>query len=230
MDLYIKPTGGITARLAKLARRQPNISVRVLLDGPYGGLNHGTLNKYDKVLLIAGGSGAGFTLPLIEDVLRHHSAAAGSDPPDKRTVKQLQVVVAIATPTQEAAEWYASCVDEIRSSATSLDSDTLHVNIHVTGPEPKKLKSTALGEELGAEFKDAQVSVSSRFVQYRNGRPNLQSIVQGITIGSNSSVGVAVCGPSSMLYDVRNAVAEAQVRAIQGRGAAEVYLHTEHFS
>ena len=42
----------------------------MLLDGPYGGLKDQTLARFDKAVIIVGGAGAGFTLPVIEDVLR----------------------------------------------------------------------------------------------------------------------------------------------------------------
>ena len=42
------------------------------------------------------------------------------------------------------------------------------------------------------------------------------------------SLGIAVCGPSGMLFDVRNAAASAQVDILR-RGGGEVWLYQEHF-
>jgi len=45
------------------------------------------------------------------------------------------------------------------------------------------------------------------------------------------SVGVAACGPSSMMLDTGNGCADAQRRILRcGDGAREVWLHTEAFS
>ena len=57
MEIYARVHGGITARLATLAKQGSSGSSRVLLDGPYGGVE-GSLKVYDRVLLLAGGSGA----------------------------------------------------------------------------------------------------------------------------------------------------------------------------
>ena len=54
MEIYARVHGGITARLATLAKKGAAGSSRVLLDGPYGGIE-GNLKAYDRVLLLAGG-------------------------------------------------------------------------------------------------------------------------------------------------------------------------------
>ena len=61
MEVYARIHGGITARLAKVAQTGSLKRSRVLLDGPYGGFE-GKLEAYDRVLLLAGGSGL-FWLP-----------------------------------------------------------------------------------------------------------------------------------------------------------------------
>lgn len=44
------------------------------------------------------------------------------------------------------------------------------------------------------------------------------------------TLGVAACGPAGMASDVRNAVAEGQMRIATGMSATgECYLHTEAF-
>lgn len=75
MVFYIKPTKGITARLGSLAGSQK--TVPVFLDGPYGGIHVGSFGHFDRVLLIAGGSGGGFLLPVLEDILRRKANKAG---------------------------------------------------------------------------------------------------------------------------------------------------------
>ena len=63
IELYARVRGGITARLAAVANKGTLKTSRVLLDGPYGGFD-GNLHVYDRVLLLAGGSGMLLSLNL----------------------------------------------------------------------------------------------------------------------------------------------------------------------
>lgn len=68
------------------------------------------------------------------------------------------------------------------------------------------------------------------FIQeHAEGRPDIRAVIREAT-DRPGSVGVAACGPDSLLYDVRNAAAEAQLRILKERSpASEVYLHSECF-
>ena len=63
---YNKPRGGFTSRLSS---KQTNVSLPILLDGPYRDMNATTLREFNKAFIIAGGSGTGYTLALIEDTV-----------------------------------------------------------------------------------------------------------------------------------------------------------------
>jgi hypothetical protein len=101
MVLYIKPMKGITSKLASLALQTPNTSIPITLDGPYGGLTISTFAKFDSVLLNAGGSGTGFTLPLVEDILWHQHGS-NNDVFQRKT----KIYVVIATRSQELKVWF----------------------------------------------------------------------------------------------------------------------------
>lgn len=45
-----------------------NVSVQVMVDGPYGGCSI-DIGNYESVLLVAGGAGATFTLGLLDDIV-----------------------------------------------------------------------------------------------------------------------------------------------------------------
>lgn len=64
---FIRPQRGFTARLARHVESHSQTQIRVLLDGPYGGVNSPV---HDHNLVIAGGSGAGWVLPFIALFLR----------------------------------------------------------------------------------------------------------------------------------------------------------------
>lgn len=55
-------------RQASEKGEQPGVAVQVMLDGPYGGSSV-DLGDYESVLLVAGGSGATFTLGLLDDIV-----------------------------------------------------------------------------------------------------------------------------------------------------------------
>lgn len=229
---YIRPRGGFTARLAALANKQPAPSLRVLLDGPYGGVNVATMAKFDKVLLIAGGSGAGFTLPLIEDALRHlEKREKLGEKVQERTKTEIQVV--LATRDQNTESWFHQTIDELLSSySPALVASALTISVYYTGQSTSNpnipLPSTN-DKIMQASTTSSDSPPSPSADTHR--RPDLPSIIAKATSISNVSVGIAVCGPVEMLQDVRNAAAAAETRIVRGEGGArEVYLHAEHFS
>ena len=68
-------------------------------------------------------------------------------------------------------------------------------------------------------------------VAWKQGRPQLRNIIKEYAAeAEGDTLAIAVCGPAGMLYDVRNAAAEVQAGVLSGKGAREVYLHSEHFS
>lgn len=69
LELVVKSHGGFTKALHELAIQHPGHAVWGSIDGPYGSLPDTT--AYDKLVLIAGGSGAAFTFGLINRILDH---------------------------------------------------------------------------------------------------------------------------------------------------------------
>ncbi|KAI0473118.1 ferric reductase NAD binding domain-containing protein [Xylariaceae sp. FL0804] len=68
MELVINTYSGFTRDLHNHARQNPGASLKVSVEGPYGTLPDPM--DYDKVVLVAGGSGATFTFGLAADMLR----------------------------------------------------------------------------------------------------------------------------------------------------------------
>ena len=247
--LYIRPRGGLTSRLAALARSRPSQSWNVLLDGPYGGVESQTYSRFDKVLIIAGGSGAGYTLPLVEDVIRR-SESDGATLQDEKleaSPKNTEIQLILATRERDVEDWYKDAINEhLDAYPASRVKALLKVAFHYTGPPDsdhsvEKSKTALEGSEISvtADNIDRQTSGSlssndrdSGFSTTSHlGRPKLASIIMEAASDVEGSLGIAICGPSSMLQDVRNAAAEAQIRIMDGKcHLKEVYLHTEAFS
>lgn len=144
---YIRPRGGFTKRLALIAAKSPNASLRVLLNGPYGGLPNGAMAKFCKVLLIAGGSGAGFLLPLMEDTVRCLALQWGEEESSKdgpkelivrdprRTNKPTEIQVILATRDAKTEKWFRETIKELLAPyPVTLIAKVLTVSIHYTGP------------------------------------------------------------------------------------------------
>lgn len=263
--LYVRVRGGLTARLAAKAKRTPGCQVRVWLDGPYGGMQERGLGESDRAVVISGGSGAGFTLPLILDVLIRNirvratpeevrdsldsekndhgksTATAEKSPTHSKTGHNPLLHVILATRNESLQTWYLAELAKLVDPFASLIGDkvkirdTIRVDVHVTGParalSPKD--ATELGHVESHPGQSPRVTSESQpgHVTASKGRPDLPRLIREATTADDQSVGIAVCGPPSMLQDVRNGAAEAQARVLKGvSGAArEVHLHTEVF-
>ncbi|RMZ37285.1 ferric-chelate reductase [Aspergillus flavus] len=230
---YVKPRHGITARLAKIAAKSPVFSQTVLLEGPYGGISDtASPAEFDTVLVIAGGSGGGFSLAIVEEALRVYG-----NMPD---LQQRNIQVVFATRNSKVAEWYREEIGD-RVSMYDVPDKRISVSIHDTSLEQAEKPVSAPGDkepsnEITDEIEPAlsekghDVAATNKHMStvVHGPRPDLPCLINTATSTGSHRMAIFACGPASMLHDVRNAAAEAQKRAL--RGGAEVYLHTESFS
>lgn len=237
MVFFVRPRGGITKRLATLASKSPDRTLPVLLDGPYGGFSSRWSEGFDKTIIIAGGSGAGFTLGVIQDWLRN---AAGS-------ARQLAVV--IATRDAEMREWYmvelhrilqeqgVSSLADIPGVSVSIHETTVASSIKaVRSPLAPELVSDVekklAVEEPTSPSSENTSSISSSGITYSSTRPDLYALVSEYAAQAQATVGVVVCGPTTMIHDVSDATADIQRKIIAGdpKTASELWMHSEPFS
>ncbi|KAH6685899.1 hypothetical protein F5X68DRAFT_222771 [Plectosphaerella plurivora] len=220
MVLYVKPAGGLTARLATMAQNNPGCSVAVGIEGAYGGLAVRDLSQFDKVLLIGGGSGAGFTLGLIEDIL--------SRSPDARHIKSVRVV--LASRRSPARDWYGDELHRLGqkyAQAKDLVQVTWHETRDTEGVEEAGYPAKKSSSEVGDRVESGDEKGAGLELDVKQGRPSLPELIKGETERySGESIAVVVCGPEGMANDVRGAAAQAQRQS----GSGEVYLHVEGFS
>jgi NAD(P)H-flavin reductase len=124
------------------------------IDGPYG--NRDTANKlayYDKTLLIAGGSGTGYSLPLLESILGDPTSTA-------------EVHVTIAVRDSTSVHWV---VDEFEPVLGShIANRKVQVDIHITddaAPTSGEIKTdeesgkTALGNSAPVVLGNRKIAV-----------------------------------------------------------------------
>lgn len=227
---YVKARGGVTGRLMAMARKTPDVQVPVLMDGPYGGIPAGKLEDFDNNLIIGGGAGAGLTLSMVEDFIRFSN---------KEERRQLKVIVATRDPGMRA--WYTRALEGI-AERQSRESFIPGLSIHIHETFTENAGSKTEDKEVEVEGGIKSQSVESREcnpltaeifgIQVYAGRPDLPSSIRQISSQEGISVGVIVCGPSSMTHDVNQAASEVQSH-ILGRKAGiarELWLHAESFS
>lgn len=216
-----------------LARKNPDIQIPVLLDGPYGGIPAGRLDDFDKSLVIGGGAGAGLTLSMIEDFVRFS--------PFQQSKKELKVLVATRDPGMRA--WYTQALDDIAARQSRHEVvPGLSIHIHETFtpaiiPSLNTDTSEAAIEEVtktqSVQSKEYNPStIESLGVQFFTGRPNLPAIIRQMADEDGVSLGVVVCGPSTMTFDVKRAASEVQSGILAGKPgiSRELWLHSENFS
>ncbi|USW58882.1 Putative ferric reductase, NAD binding domain, ferric reductase transmembrane component-like protein [Septoria linicola] len=254
---YIRPQGGFTARLAKYAEKHSGSKMSVTLDGPYGGIDMPKLASCKKTLALAGGSGAGWLLPLVEAFLRRRDCvSAGCDPETGKMGAicggegpELRVV--LATRDIATRNWFEEAVSELLSSSMlGCCPSGLNVEIYFTGSEdnvqhpketgqflqtldePEKVPDAKIAQHNKSESSDSdsEKKVGSLLSpKDHSSRPDLPAIITEEAEVDASSMGVFCCGPLSMQSDVANAVAAEQLKGIKD-GNRNVYLHMEHFS
>lgn len=248
--LYIRAQKGLTARLARLASANPDAAVRVLLDGPYGGVDVQKLVTSERQVMIAGGSGAGWLMAMITAFLRKHRSQVTANGVEANS--SAKVVLATRDVTTQA--WFEETITELLSTF-GIDKlpDNLSVELHYTGSQqaesaavthsllekldiPEIEKSVGAQQSVNSTKSDTDSSTSdparTRHVKHFGARPDLAALIHSEAVGMPSDVsklGVFVCGPLSMQNDVSNAVASEQIAILNG-AQRDIYLHMEHFS
>ncbi|KAF7289999.1 Ferric-chelate reductase [Mycena chlorophos] len=229
VDLVLRARGGLTQTLARMAAtaKPGGWSTRVVLDGPYGGLRSAAprpLTEYDRVLFLAGGTGATFAVPIFRDLVGRLQVGeeAGDvevvDPKTMQRVSRIDFVVAVAD-----AENYAWMRPQLEAAAATRTNEAVSINLRVhstriANPDAKVSDPTG----------DVDESQKSPLFCY--GRPALGELVHEAH-ASAARVAVIACGPQGFLYDVRNAVASCELDIFDGFGiCSDLFLHTETYS
>lgn len=214
----------------------------------------------DHLLVISGGSGAGWCLPFIEQIARHRMILADEEqgqavhtdddksPAAKRlgnrSSKPLSLRVILATRDSSCRTWFLTTVRELLSKHSKADSSNLNIQIEVylTGGATQLTDlENQLPEDANSKESTSSTDKKNTREERRNanmieegfkGRPQLPQIIQKAASVAEAGqlLSVFVCGPKTMQNDVRNAVAEENLSILKGSRTGAVYLHTEHFS
>lgn len=239
---YIQSQGSLTKQLCQYAAKQQTTQIPVLINGPYGGINTKLYSGSDRVLVIAGGSGAGWTLPLIEyfarrtrnetlaqvgiDTKLEPGAASTSDdmthhelmPLTQQRTSCLRVI--FATRDHATREWYCSAVKQLLSAyPTEWLSERLSVRIYYTGEHDASSPSPSttvddITTPLKYEPTFSTSSLKSTYINCRDyyDRPDLPSFI------AEEAQAAAECGQTLGVFgcgpqSMQNDISTAAARA-----------------
>ncbi|KAI1390039.1 ferric reductase NAD binding domain-containing protein [Hypoxylon trugodes] len=130
MELIINTYSGFTRDLHKYATQNPGANLKVSAEGPYGTLPDPL--DFDKVVLVAGGSGATFTFGMAADTLQRMSE-------DSR--QRIDFIWSVKG--HENISWFTHHLDNLRSH---FHAPKIALKVHVTRLTPAS--TTARGGSL----------------------------------------------------------------------------------
>lgn len=222
MVFYIRPQGGLTARIGKIVDAKRMGDLRVTLDGPYGTVIRPKIAmRYESVILVAGGGGISAILPWLQELVH-----------DKTETTVLQTIKVIwVIRRANAISWVASELQRLLENAAprSLEYDIWVTNDSAGEAAETPLQSQDEKKTIGQVLSSAQSTGSggpSIQPAHVGSRPRMQTLIPALVSADRTLV--IGCGPESLKVDLSNAVAVAQSRVSAGR-AREIRLHTETF-
>lgn len=194
VTLVLRTLNGPTTRAIETLSHLPKANPPINIEGPLGSSLHfpDLAANYDRILLIAGGVGATFTLPIYRHVQDQLETLSSN--PDR---------VTMIWSLRSAAEAAWAVDPEAR---VKIDEDE-NVQIYVTGGATGRSPSNIPGGEAGIELDDFQNIEEPVKASGGRGRPNLGAIVDDVFRKANEKrVAVLVCAPPEMAREVRRHV------------------------
>ncbi|KAK7991930.1 hypothetical protein PG988_000724 [Apiospora saccharicola] len=130
-ELIVNSYNGFTRSLHKYATKNPGATLRVSLEGPYGTFPDPIL--FDKVICVAGGSGATFTFGMASNMLQKMT---------KNTKSSIDFIWAVRS--RDNLSWFADHLNAIRSHA---HAPRVALKIHATREVSSSTDTSAVAVE-----------------------------------------------------------------------------------
>lgn len=236
LKLIVRAQKGLTKKIYDYVLNENNLEkkYKVYIDGAYGGMNRDSLS-FNKLILVASGSGIAVTLPFMLNVAQH----LGNPSNNVQSIEFTWIIRNI-----DSLESVKDQLIELFNLVINYDEKYLSIftiNIFVTNssdgenPEIITLKSQLRSNsdnEIHSESSKLSLNTVTdenykNYVNiYENQKPSLKTYVADTQLYDRTAV--IVCGTSSCQIDVGNAASELQKQVLKGE-AEEVYLHTENF-
>ncbi|KAG6370004.1 putative ferric/cupric reductase [Boletus reticuloceps] len=232
LAFFIGVKSGFTRRLKDVAARGER--VKVYIDGPYGEIVN--LSCYDTSLLITGGRGITFTLPVLLNIIE--SVRNGSS-------RCRRVTLIWSIRDADFLNW----VSESLTKAVRFAPPELKVDIQVFLTKSRPRVSSTIVERQPEAMHSNPFEDQNPFVhpndsldkpeevismppclKVTDGRPNLEHIVSEEINTASGKVSVSVCGPNAMAKVVREALRLPWSNPSSPlNGGPSVTLHVECF-
>ncbi|KXG47340.1 FAD-binding 8 [Penicillium griseofulvum] len=232
-EFVIRVYDGFTRDLYKAAQESPGRSLRCSVEGAYGQVPN--FKVFDKVVLVAGGSGASFTFAIALDLITTSTKA----------VKSIDFIWVVRN--LESLEWYVQELKQLQSHPE------VNLFIHVSGQaglsvvsastsagsssEEVSEKAPVIQAEDSPAFltsdpekgvsQDSTSNISSLVSGILPGRPNIGNLIAAAAAGSGTlddRIIVGACGPSQLMSTTREAV-NNELR----NDGPSITLYTEEF-
>ncbi|WVF68300.1 hypothetical protein IAT40_003065 [Kwoniella sp. CBS 6097] len=224
MVFLLKPFSGFTQALFQDVRSRGKATYKVLIDGPYGGAGH-DMRAFDSVVVIAGGTGITWALSVLQDLAYYG--------------KGQEVKMFWAVRHTDSLSWFEHEFEAIQKRNPSIKiqmfvtrespDPAANTNDDKMTEHPSVAQSSLTLDTPATELSMTLDKIHKLAVTY--GRPYLPAIIQEEVGLTHGSLGVACCGPPSMLFDCSNAVTKAQVGILKGAypEVTEVFLKSESY-
>ncbi|KAF7540733.1 hypothetical protein G7054_g1190 [Neopestalotiopsis clavispora] len=221
LELVMKSHKGFTEALYTFASRYPGFSTHASVDGPYGALPDTA--KYDKLVLLAGGSGAAYAFGLLNRII---------DKPERSTIQSINFFWTVKR--IEHLSWFRDHLHNMASAGLPI-----HITVYITGPKSSAnhydaantvvksnemqngMESRSLLQGSASSYgtiqeadATAEQPVSPANVKFaklcdiKTVRMDTEVVFEKMlrTVNSHDRVLVATCGPKSLMDDVRESV------------------------
>ncbi|KAG2059380.1 hypothetical protein BDR06DRAFT_949427 [Suillus hirtellus] len=208
MVLMCKKTGHWTGSLFSMAQtasygetgKEVGRDVRVMVEGPYGGVGHTVMSSYSGAVFAVGGSGVSFALSAVPDLIQ---AATG--------VKVIDIIWSVQDP---------SSLTPLLPLLTNLvqQNSSTRVNVHV-------YYTRAISTSFNRAYLPQGITILPG--RPKLGKLLDQAITNTISAGGSNGVFVGVCGPISLANCMARVVRCSDARLCTAVGG--VKLHEETF-
>lgn len=200
------PTSDMLKRLSKLPKADPPLQI----DGPYGSAAHfPDLASFDRILLVAGGVGATFCLPVYRQTRADVNELGGS-------TNKVQFIWSMRAASE--AGWATSTPESETVDIKSLAKEG--IQLCITG-----LENPVQPTNGSIDLLDLTLQQNGNTVDKPGSRrPDIKKIVDEVfSQGKHERVAVLVCGPRGMGRATRRAVSPWVAK---GR---DIWWHDEAF-
>ncbi|KAI5950143.1 FRE7 [Candida jiufengensis] len=218
MKFLIVAKNGITKSQHKELNKNITMKKKVYIDGPYGGTFR-DVNKFEKLVLLASGTGVTATIPFLTYMAQQHQL----NTPESQNLKCINFIWVVRN--EKDISW----VSEELINCKKILGSKLQIDIRVVEFE-KELSEM----DKSADF-EKSVTESFNFTELpiNYGKPNIPQILTNLQ-SSLSIRNIFICsGSKSMQAQVSSKISKFQGlifnNDLRNTDVEEIYLHNESF-